>query len=373
MAQNQELRRENRDNDVLRTEREEVVATLAEERVEQHSDQARCFCEDAKGDSSRRGVRATAWGDDNKQHRDSNRGVVTKLRRVEEAARRNIEEDSTKAQPSNEYSWSRRCMELEASLRRVEEEKDSFMEQARIKIDGMSRQIQSLQDENRSYKDQLNREATIHARTKQSLGADISSLEKSLDQEKKNQSSMKLQLERKYSEMNQLLKVRSAELKSAEFFLNNVERFARDELVNMVESLNSRIFEAAGFMGELHFGHPTGELTPENVRLKKMVGSAMLSLLVVKPPEAEPLPLQLALQQYMILQCIRNLTSFCSSVEHNSFLNELYEKIIYSGESMSGRRGNNTLNPFRGTKCRRTVARDDLRQVKVVKPNRSAR
>lgn len=139
--------------------------------------------------------------------------------------------------------------------------------------------------------------------------------------------------EAQYSEINNLLKSRTAELRSAEVFLNNAEWFSRDELVNMVESLSSQIFEASSYMAELRFNdRPSGDLIAGNARLEDMIGSLMSSLLVAKPPQEDQLPLQLALQHYIILQCRRSLTSFCSSGEHNSFLADIHHKIRSSGE-----------------------------------------
>ena len=354
MAQNQEPRREEQGSHILRSERGEVVTTEVRGRGESHSDQAPHFGNDSPGkeDSSRSDVQAVGY--DNKQHRDSNLVVAPSSGRANEAGRSNsnIEKDfatAAVAQPTNEDGWHRQCAELQAQLRRAEEEKKHIASQAQIETDRLSSRIRSLKDDNRSRKDSLRREAEKHAETKQSLENDIKNLAADLDQERRYRSDMEQRLERKsgkitslkndlntaeaqYSEINNLLKARTAELRSAEVFLNNAEWFSRDELVNMVESLNSQIFEAASFMAELRFDRPSGDLTVGNVKLEEMVGTLMLSKLVAKPPQGDALSLQLALQHYIILRCEWSLVSFSSSGEHNSFLANLYQKIRSSGE-----------------------------------------
>ena len=353
MGQSQEACREvERGSDILSSERE-VVATEVERRGESHSNQAPHFYNDGPGkeDSSRSDVQALMGYDDN-QHRDLNYAVAPSSGRANEAVRSNsnIEKDFATALPTNEDGWHRQCAELQAQLRRVEEEKKHIASQAQIETDRLSSRIRSLKDDNRSRKNSLRREAEKHAETKQSLENDIKNLAADLDQERRYRSDMEQRLERKsgkitslkndlntaeaqYLEINNLLKARTAELRSAEVFLNNAEWFSRDELVNMVESLSSQILEAASFMADLRFDRPSGDLIAGNARVEDMIGNLMLSLLVAKPPSQEDrLPLKLALQHYMILRCKRSLISFCSSGEHNSFLADIHHKIRSSGE-----------------------------------------
>jgi len=329
------------------------VVTEVERRGESHSDQAPHFYNDGPGkeDSSRSGVQGLVEYDD-KQHRDSNNAVAPRTGRAKEAVRSNSntkEVTVQPSQPSNEDGWHRQCLELQARLQRSEEEKENIVNQAQIETGRLSSQISSLKEDNRSRKDSLRREAERLAQTKLRLENEIKNLAEDLDQEKRYRFDLERQLERKldtilslkndlnmaeaqYSEINNLLKARTKELRSAEVFLNNAEWFSRDELVNMVESLSSQILQAASFMAELPFDRPSGDLTVGNVGLGDMVGNLMLSLLVAKPPQEDRLPLQLALQHYMILRCKGSLISFCSSGEHHSFLADLYQKIRSSGE-----------------------------------------
>lgn len=353
MGQNQEPRREERGSDFLSSEREEVMETEVERRGEIHSDQGPHFSNDYTGkeDSLRSDVQALVRYD-NKQHRESNHAVALRSGRAKEAVRSNLNIKEAPAQPSqpfNEDGWRRQCVELQARLQRAEEEKKNIANQAQIDTDRLSSQIRSLKEENRSRKDTLRREADRLAQTKLRLENEIKNLAEDLDRERRVRSDMERQLERKletivilkdelkkseaqYSEINNLLKATAKELRSAEVFLNNAEWFSRDELVNMVGSLSSQILDAASFMAELRFDRPSGDLTVGNVWLEDMIGKLMLSLLVAKPPQEDMLPLQLALQHCMILQCKRSLTSFCSSGEHNSFLADLLNKIRSSGE-----------------------------------------
>ena len=349
MGQNQEACRDERGSDILSSERE-VVATEVERRGGSHSDQAPHFYNQGLGkeDSSRRDVRALVGYDDN-QHRDSNYAVAP---RSERAVRNNSNIQAATAwpsQPSDEDGWYHQWAELQARLQSAEEEMKNIANQAQIETDRLSSQIRSLKEDNRNRKDSLRREAEKQAQTKLRLENEIRSLTEDLDQEKRYRSDIEQRLERRsekilslktdlnkaeaqYSEINNLLKNRTAELKSAEVFLNNAEWFSRDELLNMVESLNSQISEAASFMAEPRFNRPSGDLTVGNARLEDMIGNLMLSLLVAKPPQEDRLPLQLTLQHYMILRCKRSLISFCSSGEHNSFLADIHHKIRSSGE-----------------------------------------
>lgn len=350
MGQNQEACREERGSDILSGERE-VLAAEVERRGASHSDQAPHFYDDGSRmeDNSRSDVQALPGGYD--EHRDSNYAVVPRAGRVAIRSNSNIKEATMQpSPPSGEDRWYSQWPELQARLQRAEEEVKHVANQAQIETDRLSSQIRSLKQDNHSRKDSLRREAEKHAQTKLRLETEIRSLTEELEQEKRYRSDMEQRLERRsekivnlktdlnkaeaqYSEINNLLKSRTAELRSAEVFLNNAEWFSRDELVNMVESLSSQIFEASSYMAELRFNdRPSGDLIAGNARLEDMIGSLMSSLLVAKPPQEDQLPLQLALQHYIILQCRRSLTSFCSSGEHNSFLADIHHKIRSSGE-----------------------------------------
>lgn len=351
MGQSQEACREvELGSDILSSERE-VVATEVERRGESHSNQAPHFYNDGPGkeDSSRSDVQALMGYDDN-QHRDLNYAVAPRSGRAVRSNSNIKEVTMQPSPPSGEDRLYSQWAELQARLQKAEEEMKNIVNQAQIETDKLSSQIRSLKEDNRIRKESLRREAEKHAQTKLRLENEIRSLAEDLDQEKRYRSDIEQRLERRsekiqslktdlnkteaqYSEINNLLKNRTAELRSAEVFLNNAEWFSRDELVKMVESLSSQILQAASFMADLRFDRPSGDLIAGNARLEDMIGNLMLSLLVAKPPSQEDrLPLQLALQHYMILRCKRSLISFCSSGEHNSFLADIHHKIRSSGE-----------------------------------------
>ncbi|EDR06452.1 uncharacterized protein LACBIDRAFT_300147 [Laccaria bicolor S238N-H82] len=174
------------------------------------------------------------------------------------------------------------------------------------------------------------------------------SLEAKIRQQTADISALREQLRRaeaKNSQTNQLLDVRSAELKGAQVFLTKADSFAGADLVKMAQSLNSEIFQGAAFMSE---GLEFDELAGRNARLdtqameraKILVGSVMFSQLLARLPTVDPLPLQLALQSIMILRCVQIIQSLCPMEyrDHNDFLKKIYAGIQASEEqAVAGR------------------------------------
>ena len=182
------------------------------------------------------------------------------------------------------------------------------------------KQIAGLQRE-------LNKENTLHSETKQHFEGKIRTLEDDLRK-----------ADSRHSQINQLLNLRSAELRSAEVFLNKADSFAREDLVTMLAKLNSQILNAAAFMAEsLIFDRPTAD--PEIFTwFKRTIGPRMFSLLAAHSSQGDPLPLQLTLQHYMITWCTSIVSSFCPYTKENDFLHQIYAKIQASGKCISDTR-----------------------------------
>jgi hypothetical protein len=206
---------------------------------------------------------------------------------------------------------------MKQKVRKAEEELQQLAKRDAETINHLRTQLESQHRHGQSL------EAKIRQQT-----ADISALREQLRRAEANN-----------SQTNQLLDVRTAELKGAQVFLTKADSFAGADLIKMVESLNSEMFQGAAFMSE---GLEFDEVAGRNVRLnaqtmeraKTLLGSVMFSQLLAKPPTVDPLPLQLALQSIMILRCIQIIQLLCPMEyrDHNDFLKKIYAGIQASGK-----------------------------------------
>ena len=202
-------------------------------------------------------------------------------------------------------------------LRKAEEELQQLARRDTETINHLRTQLESQHRQGQSS------EAKIRQQT-----SDINALREQLRRAEANN-----------SQTTQLLDVRTAELKGAQVFLTKADSFAGADLIKMVESLNSEMFQGAAFMSE---GLESDEVAGRNARVdaqtteraKTLLGSVMFSQLLAKPPTVDPLPLQLALQSIMILRCTQIIQSLCPMEygDHNDFLRKIYAGIQASGK-----------------------------------------
>jgi hypothetical protein len=236
-------------------------------------------------------------------------------------------------QAAVEHSQTRQQLEVKLQEQRQEKSRlDSERKQLVGRLATQEKQIAGLHKE-------LNKEKTLHSDIKQHFEGKIRTLEDNLRK-----------ADARHSQTNQLLSLRSAELRSAEVFLNKADSFAREDLVTMLEKLNSQIFNAAAFMAEsLNFDHPTGD--PEiHSWLKGTIGPRMFSILATHSPQEDPLLLQLTLQHYMTTWCASSLASFSPHTKQNDFLREIYAKIRALGEYIFDTSKGGYLKVIQGTK-----------------------
>ena len=209
---------------------------------------------------------------------------------------------------------------------------DSERKQLVGRLATQDKQIAALQRE-------LNKEQTLHSDSKQHFEGKIRTLEDNLRK-----------ADARHSQTNQLLNLRSAELRSAEVFLNKADSFPREDLVTMLGKLNSQILNTAAYMAEsLIFDHP--RVDPEVLSwFKGTIGPRMFSTLATHSPPGDPLFLQLTLQHYMTMWCASALSSFSPHTNTNDFLREIYAKIQALGACISDTRRGNYLKVIQGTK-----------------------
>ena len=208
-----------------------------------------------------------------------------------------------------------------AEQSQTKRQEKSRLDSERKQIVGrLEKQIDGLQGE-------LNKEKTSHSDAKQYFEGKIRTLEDNLRK-----------ADARHSQTNQLLSLRSAELSSAEVFLNKADFFAREDLVTMLEKLNEQIFNAAAFMVDsLNFDNPIvdAEILSWSERI---IGPHMFSILVAHSSQGDRYLLQLTLQHYMTMRCASTLSSFSHLTKQNDFLREIYAKIQALGECISDTR-----------------------------------
>ncbi|KIJ92016.1 hypothetical protein K443DRAFT_114234 [Laccaria amethystina LaAM-08-1] len=241
---------------------------------------------------------------------------------------------------------------MKQKVRKAEEELQQLAKRDAETINHLRTQLESQHRHGQSL------EAKIRQQT-----ADISALREQLRRAEANN-----------SQTNQLLDVRTAELKGAQVFLTKADSFAGADLIKMVESLNSEMFQGAAFMSE---GLEFDEVAGRNVRLnaqtmeraKILLGSVMFSQLLAKPPTVDPLPLQLALQSIMIIRCIQIIQTLCPMEyrDHNDFLKKIYAGIQASEEqAVAGRWRAMTQAQLRPSRSYAPHIAEDLVNVLIV-------
>ncbi|EDR07695.1 uncharacterized protein LACBIDRAFT_298115 [Laccaria bicolor S238N-H82] len=241
---------------------------------------------------------------------------------------------------------------VKQKLRKAEEELQQLVDRDAETINHLRTQLESQHRQGQAS------EAKIRQQT-----ADINALREQLRRTEANN-----------SQTTQLLDVRTAELKGAQVFLTKADSFAGADLIKMVESLNSEMFQGAAFMSEgLEFDEVAGRNARLNAqiteRAKILLGSVMFSQLLAKPPTVDPLPLQLALQSVMILRCRQIIQLLCPMEygDHNDFLKKVYNGIQASEEqAVTGRWRAMTQAQLRPSRSYASHIAEDLVNVLIV-------
>ncbi|TFK31141.1 hypothetical protein BDQ12DRAFT_756654 [Crucibulum laeve] len=149
-----------------------------------------------------------------------------------------------------------------------------------------------------------------------------------------------------HAQTTQLLESRTKELKAAQLFLTKTDEYSESELIHMVESLNSEIFQAAAILSEsLGLEYISAganiEVTESmgNVLGKPLV-CILLQMKAHVTQDIDTLPVQVALQVIMITACMQIVHSWTLLDDHRyeGFMSSLYSKIQDSGDqAVSGR------------------------------------
>jgi predicted nuclease with TOPRIM domain len=147
-------------------------------------------------------------------------------------------------------------------------------------------------------------------------------------------------IEEKYSHTAKLLDERTADLKAAQTFLTTVDRYAGAEILKMVEALNAEIFQGAALISELLGDGSTVDEQRKDVEwiqgakddLTLCIGPVLAEHLSTKSKEvqADPLPLQLAVQAILTNWCVFMVDSFYVGPA-GDVLGEIYRRIRESG------------------------------------------
>lgn len=162
--------------------------------------------------------------------------------------------------------------------------------------------------------------------------------------------------EEKNTQMSNLLQVRTADLRSAETFLNTADQYSGFEITTMVNTLNAEIFQASAYMAELL--EDTSMVAAEDERKRNMaknvrglenahqeIGNGLFAYFLEKGAEvrADPLPLQLALQALFTRWCAFMVHRFSGS-GFNAEISRLYERVQHSGAFFACQLRNGLLN-----------------------------
>jgi len=149
--------------------------------------------------------------------------------------------------------------------------------------------------------------------------------------------------EEKCNQTEKLLEERTDDLKGVETFITTADRYSGAEVVKMVETLNAEIFQTAAVVSEFLediSSRATAEEHRHDIQTYKesleivyrQIGSDLFLHLQnrIGDVQADPLPLQLALQGVITAWCSYRIQTFTPGQAETEF-RKLYDKIRMSG------------------------------------------
>jgi hypothetical protein len=152
-----------------------------------------------------------------------------------------------------------------------------------------------------------------------------------------------LQSMNRQAEMSRLLETRTLELKGAQTFLTTVDSHSGNDVIGMVERLNTEIFQTAAFMAD-SFGDDyisdSQDASEDVMELlewaKSMFGDKMVQLLRSSDHNEDPILIQNALQASMVNWSCQVISSWCFWVPDLQFhLNVIQESVRLTGEYLT--------------------------------------
>jgi hypothetical protein len=142
------------------------------------------------------------------------------------------------------------------------------------------------------------------------------------------------------TEMSHLLETRTSELKGAQTFLTTADSHSGNEVIGMVERLNTEILQTAAFMADSFVVDYIGEsqfASEDMIELlewaKCLFGSKMVWLLRSSDHNEDPTLIQTALQAVMVNWSCEVISSWCFSVSDLQIhLRIIQESVQLAGE-----------------------------------------
>jgi len=231
-------------------------------------------------------------------------------------------------------------IQLEATL-------DSLRSAEHKKIE-LYRMMNSLQDEKAQLIERegaMKREAATKERDAQQKIADFLVKNRKQEDEIRYLKDRLRHAEEKNSHTNNLLQVRTADLRGAEAFLTTADQYSGTDIINMVNGLNAEIFQAAAYMAELLEDPST--VAGEDDRKKNLqkfvhsledahfeIGDSLFKYFLDKGVHvrSDPLPLQLAFQSIFSRWCTVKTQHFCDNEKFDHFMKGLYQEVQGCGK-----------------------------------------
>ena len=191
----------------------------------------------------------------------------------------------------------------------------------------------------------IKREAATKERDAQQKIADLLVKNRKQEDEIRHLKDRLRHAEERNSHTNNLLQVRTADLRGAEAFLTTADQYSGTDIINMVKSLNAEIFQAAAYMAELLEDPST--VAAEDDRKKNIqkyfrsiedahveIGDTLFKYFLDKGNRvrSDPLPLQLAFQSIFSRWCAVKTQRFCDNEGFDHLLNGLYQEIQGCGK-----------------------------------------
>lgn len=150
--------------------------------------------------------------------------------------------------------------------------------------------------------------------------------------------------EGKQQQTTQLLEARTADLASVQTFLTTADMYSGADIIAMIESLNSEIFQTAAYMAELLEDDSMTATTQERSKnveksqsnlqgaVRRELGEPLWKYLEKNHADirTDPLPLQLALQCILSRWCAYYVRYFTVG-KSSDFVESLYQRIRESG------------------------------------------
>ncbi len=142
-------------------------------------------------------------------------------------------------------------------------------------------------------------------------------------------------------ELEQLLEVRTTELRDAQFSLGNPDTTSHSEVKRMVDHLNAEVFQLAALVtDQLSFEQQRSSLHLEcrqlaHERVSRVVGSALADPVRSYAHGDEPILVQIIVQAYLVqrIGCAVGAWSLFMTPTQSAILESLYQKIFAGGKS----------------------------------------